>query len=333
MPISNISYSDSPNPIAINRINYDCKLIDDNQNVLDEEGIYFHFPRDNSKTISTHYYQLLTGPENSPYSYGFYIFKGQFPDNYPFKPMTMKSLTQGNNIRKHPNFYECGKCCFSFLGTWSGPPWTPCQNSKNVAMSMRSVMTKYPLENEPGWENVNARKTSHEQYAKLIAYFNIKYAVVDIVSNIDTQFTYFKEPVIRNFIKNYEKYISIVTNLDLKDLHEHKSPVYSFSINVNKKTLINELQNLFNKYSSTVKTSKLDKIPVKNITTNNLSPEIVNNEQLVDKSPKKKTSKPNKVASLYEKGYTYVTENNISYKVIEYKRRDKILKRWCKCKS
>ena len=84
-----------------------------------------------SKTISTHYYQLLMGLKNSPYECGFYVFKGQFPDNYPFKPMTMKSLTQGGNVRKHPNFYVCGKCCFSFLGTWSGPPWTPCQNSKS----------------------------------------------------------------------------------------------------------------------------------------------------------------------------------------------------------
>ena len=280
------------------------------------EGIYFHFPRDEGKNISTHYYQLLMGPENSPYEYGFYIFKGQFPDNYPFKPMTMKSLTQGGNVRKHPNFYVCGKCCFSFLGTWSGPPWTPCQNSKNVAMSMRSVMTKYPLENEPGWENVNSRRTSHEQYAKLIAYFNVKHAVADIVSNIDTQFTYFKEPIIKNFIKNYQKYIDIVTNIDLKDLCEHKSPVYSFSIQVDKKALIQKLQTLFVKYST------------------DTTPKIDNSEPVEDKPIKKKpTSKPKESASLYEKGYTFVTEDNITYKVIEYKRGDKIQKRWYKCKS
>jgi len=315
MTTNNI-YTNSPNPIAINRINYDCKLIDDTKDVLDSEGIYFHFPRDEGKNISTHYYQLLMGPENSPYEYGFYVFKGQFPDNYPFKPMTMKSLTQGGNVRKHPNFYVCGKCCFSFLGTWSGPPWTPCQNSKNVAMSMRSVMTKYPLENEPGWENVNSRRTSHEQYAKLIAYFNVKHAVADIVSNIDTQFTYFKEPIIKNFIKNYQKYIDIITNIDLKDLCEHKSPVYSFSIQVDKKALIQKLQTLFVKYST------------------DTTPKVVNSEPVEDKPIKKKpTSKPKESASLYEKGYTFVTDDNITYKVIEYKRGDKIQKRWYKCKS
>lgn len=338
MSASKNIYTDSPNPIAINRINYDRKLINDNNNVLDNEGIYFHFPRDDNKTVSTHYYQLLIGPENSPYEYGFYVFKGQFPDNYPFKPMTMKSLTQGGNVRKHPNFYVCGKCCFSFLGTWSGPPWTPCQNSKNVAMSMRSVMTKYPLENEPGWENINSRRTSHEQYAKLIAYFNIKYAVVNILSNIETQFTYFKEPVIRNFIKNYQKYINIVNNLALKDQYEHKSPVYSFAIYVDKKLLISKLQSLYNKYSTHKELDK--KTDSCEINNNNLTSQVVNTESFVNTESivnkplqKKVSSKPKESASLYEKGYTCITKDNISYRVIEYKRGDKIQKRWCKCKS
>ena len=46
---------------------------------------------------------------------------GQFPDNYPYYPMTMKIGTQGGGIRKHPNLYTGGKCCFSFLGIWQGP--------------------------------------------------------------------------------------------------------------------------------------------------------------------------------------------------------------------
>ena len=37
MTTNNI-YTNSPNPIAINRINYDCKLIDDTKDVLDSEG-------------------------------------------------------------------------------------------------------------------------------------------------------------------------------------------------------------------------------------------------------------------------------------------------------
>ena len=57
-------------------------------------------------------------------------------------------------------------------------------------------------------------------------------------------------------------------------------------------------------------------------------------ETVEDKPIKKKpTSKPKESASLYEKGYTFVTEDNITYKVIEYKRGDKIQKRWYKCKS
>ena len=41
MSTNNNIYTDSPNPIAINRINYDCKLINDTKELLDKEGIYF----------------------------------------------------------------------------------------------------------------------------------------------------------------------------------------------------------------------------------------------------------------------------------------------------
>ena len=76
------------------------------------------------------------------------------------------------------------------------------------------------------------------------------------------------------------------------------------------------MQTLFDKYST------------------NSNSEIVNTVQIEEKPKKKKlTSKPKESASLYEKGYTCVTEDSGTYKVIEYKRGDKIQKRWCKCKS
>ena len=80
---------------------------------------------------------MLIGPEDSPYVGGFYTFDAQFPTNYPYFPMTAKTRTQGGSLhlKASLNLYVNGKCCFSFLGTWSGPPWTACQNPETVAVS------------------------------------------------------------------------------------------------------------------------------------------------------------------------------------------------------
>jgi len=360
---SSNNYTNNPNPIAVNRINFDKKLIEDSYNTLDKEEIYFHFPE--SDSVNTNYMQLLVGTSDTPYEGGFYIFKGQFPDMYPFKPMTMKSLTQGGGIRKHPNLYVCGKCCFSFLGTWSGPPWTACNNAKSVACSMRSVLTKFPLENEPGWEDIKTRQSSHSKYAQLITYFNLKYAVCSIVENIDNKFTYFKEPIIRHFIKNYDNYIKTLNGFNnTKEKISGKSPVYGFDVTIDYDDLLVRFQLLHQKYiappnilSGPFKIDNSTELVVNKTKEEKEEKEEQNEkeEQKEDKesivnmcADKEKTnlsktnlvsdvtpintnkSKPNTPASHYEAGYIVKINNSISYKVTEYKRNDKIYKRWLK---
>ena len=91
-------YTNNPSPIAIGRIKFDISQIESEKDIIANEGIYYNFST-NGK-IDTNYHQLIIGPEDSPYQGGFYLFKAQFPDNYPFSPMTMKTLTQGENVRK-----------------------------------------------------------------------------------------------------------------------------------------------------------------------------------------------------------------------------------------
>ena len=206
------NYTNNPSPIAVGRIKFDINQINSEKDIIAKEGIYFNFSDD--KQIKTVYHKLIIGPEDSPYQGGFYAFQGQFPNNYPFTPMTMKTLTQGENVRKHPNLYVCGKCCFSFLGTWSGPPWTPCNNPRSVAISMRSVMTKFPLENEPTYEDINQKKLLHQKYADLIKWFNIKHAVYGVICKIDEEpYSYFKKNIICEFLKNIDYYNSVLESL------------------------------------------------------------------------------------------------------------------------
>jgi len=206
------NYSNNPSPTAIGRMKFDISQIESEKKLISDEGIYFKFSE--GQRIDTIYHKLIIGPEDSPYQGGFYAFKGQFPDNYPFTPMTMKTLTQGENVRKHPNLYVCGKCCFSFLGTWAGPPWTACNNPRSVAVSMRSVMTKFPLENEPSYEDISKKTHLHQKYADLIKWFNIKHAVYGVLCKIDeSPYCYFKKDIICEFLKNIDYYNSVLESL------------------------------------------------------------------------------------------------------------------------
>lgn len=247
MPPPQHIYTNKPNNIAATRIQFDMDQIEKDQNILHNEQIYFKFNTDGN--IDTNYHQMFVGPSDTPYSGGFYIFKAQFPDIYPFQPMKMESLTQGDEVRKHPNLYRCGKCCFSFLGTWSGPPWTPCQNARTVASSMKSVLTKMPLENEPGFENINEKKNVHEKYAYLIGYFNLKYAVCNILENIDSgPNIYFKDKILDFFRKNYDKYILELDKYAKDNGKKITSPVYRFSLVIDTVELRKRFINLQKKY-------------------------------------------------------------------------------------
>ena len=365
-------YTNKPNAIAVNRIQYDIEQIRNDSRTLDIENIHFHFNNDDK--ITTTYYQLLIGPDDTPYQGGFYIFKAMYPDNYPFKPMTMKSITQGEGIRKHPNLYVCGKCCFSFLGTWSGPPWTACNNARSVAFSMRSVMTKYPLENEPGHEDVKAKKSMHIEYARLIEYFNLKYAVCNIMENLDKQpKSYFKKPIINYFKQNYHKYelqLQSLISYFGKSCKAIKSPVYGFTAKYDIKYVSSWLNKLKQKYIvepvsfdcpifTNVHSSETNKVPkVSNgpngpngpneeviVNTNaDSAPLITENTSVKDTKPVKKIYKrqaPDKLASSFKVGHIELSLNdNCKYIVRECYRTSKMeaegsrcYKRWFKYKD
>tara|TARA_B110000211_G_scaffold224276_1_gene275182 strand:+ start:228 stop:1133 length:906 start_codon:yes stop_codon:yes gene_type:complete len=245
------TFNNNPNARAKSRIMYDIKNIEKNQeNLNNQEGIYFKFNVDGN-IFSTKYSMLIIGPSDSPYVGGFYLFDSQFPDQYPFIPMKMTSITQGGNIRKHPNLYICGKCCFSFLGTWAGPPWTACQNPTTVGISMRSVLTNNPINNEPGWEKKNTPAT--KLYETLIRYFNIRYAVIEILKklSVSNKYSPFRNAIVAVFKKNYDVYKNEIKKFKYLDGTEIKSPVYNFTVQIDCGSLHKDLDYLYNSFNET----------------------------------------------------------------------------------
>ncbi|OBS77421.1 hypothetical protein A6R68_16134 [Neotoma lepida] len=118
----------------------------------------------------TKIHALITGPFDTPYEGGFFLFVFRCPPDYPIHPPRVKLMTTGNNtVRFNPNFYRNGKVCLSILGTWTGPAWSPAQSISSVLISIQSLMTENPYHNEPGFEqDPFGEKRGHFDYQSLL---------------------------------------------------------------------------------------------------------------------------------------------------------------------
>uniref|UniRef100_A0A8C4R769 Ubiquitin-conjugating enzyme E2 Z n=1 Tax=Eptatretus burgeri TaxID=7764 RepID=A0A8C4R769_EPTBU len=129
----------------------------------------------------TKIHALITGPFETPYEGGFFLFLIRCPPDYPIKPPRVKLLTTGGNtVRFNPNFYRNGKVCLSILGTWSGPAWSPAQSISSVLISIQSLMTENPYHNEPGFEQERHSGDS-KRYNECIRHEAIRVAVCDML--------------------------------------------------------------------------------------------------------------------------------------------------------
>ena len=308
------TYDNEPNSMAINRINFDINRLDRDKDTLDNEKIYFRFYEGDD--LNTKYKQLIIGPKDTPYDGGFYLFNAQFPDQYPFHPPKMKTRTQGEGVRKHPNLYVSGKCCFSFLGTWSGPPWTACQNPYTVAFSMRSVLTKEPLRNEPGYENVNDSRQNLYEY--IIDYFNLKWGVYNVVNEIlnksgvaGKEFICFKNEILKYYYENYNSYLVQLDKFKKDDGKVIDSPVYGFKIKINYSELKINLNNLNNQVIKIFEKNTKKKTSVKNNSNITKDDKKIVNSQLkttLDNNNKSSLKKSRK----FQKGFPQVSITKFS---------------------
>ena len=101
---------------------------------------------------------LVTGPPETPYENGCFVFDILLPPNYPTEsPKVLIATTKGGTVRFNPNLYKEGKVCLSLLGTWDGPGWDPKDSTLlQVLVSIQSlIMVPKPFYNEPGYDEKN----------------------------------------------------------------------------------------------------------------------------------------------------------------------------------
>ncbi|KAK4988068.1 hypothetical protein LTR50_004184 [Elasticomyces elasticus] len=132
---------------------------------------------------------LIIGPPETPYEFGFFEFNLRFSKDYPTRPPVVSAITTNNgNTRFNPNIYSCGKVCLSILGTWrgeAGEQWSSAQSLESVLISIQSLMSSNPYENEPGYEGSKATERMPAVYIeKKIQHETIRISVIQSLEEI-----------------------------------------------------------------------------------------------------------------------------------------------------
>jgi baculoviral IAP repeat-containing protein 6 len=135
---------------------------------------------------------LITGPSETPYANGCFVFDVFFPPDYPNNPMMVNLETTGyKTVRFNPNLYADGKVCLSVLNTWSGRPeekWSANTSSMlQVLVSIQSlIFVSEPYFNEPGYERQRGTPQGDDQcllYNAAVIADNMKWAILEQLAN------------------------------------------------------------------------------------------------------------------------------------------------------
>eukprot|EP01061_Rhynchopus_euleeides_P021770 TRINITY_DN35524_c0_g1_i2.p1 TRINITY_DN35524_c0_g1~~TRINITY_DN35524_c0_g1_i2.p1 ORF type:complete len:412 (+),score=130.20 TRINITY_DN35524_c0_g1_i2:215-1450(+) len=136
---------------------------------------------------------LVTGPEESPYAFGMFVFDVFMPPSYPeAPPMVVLRTTGGGTVRFNPNLYENGKVCLSLLGTWYGDgaetKWQPKVSSLyQVGTSIQSmILVPDPYFNEPGNERERGTPEGDKwsgEYNEGLRLATLRYAILENIKS------------------------------------------------------------------------------------------------------------------------------------------------------
>lgn len=158
--------------VTLRRILHDIQLVTvKSVESLADDGIYYQ-----AKESNIHFgTALIVGPKGTPYAGGFYFFSVEFPTDYPYSPLKIRTLTQDGFTRFNPNMYTCGKVCLSILNTWAeGPQWSGVQTLESVLRVIQSdVLDDLPLRNEPAYRTIDAAHPDSIAYNRAVFHANV----------------------------------------------------------------------------------------------------------------------------------------------------------------
>jgi len=159
--------------------------------------------------VNKHRY-MITGPVDTPYEHGCFIFDAHMSNTYPMSAPSFKFLNTGDK-RFNPNLYNCGKVCLSILGTYIGPTpdpselWLPKESTLyQVVMSiLGQILIEEPYFNEPGFERSRGTASGNSQnkaYNTNIRLYTMTSTIRDLLQNPESY------PEFSNAIKTHFKH-------------------------------------------------------------------------------------------------------------------------------
>lgn len=191
-----------------------------------ESSVWMRIDKNNMNTMQF----LISGPKDTPYQDGLFLFDCHFNNLYPKQPPNVIiQTTGGGKFRFNPNLYANGKVCLSLLGTWSGTAgekWNEKTSTMlQVIVSIQSlILIEQPYFNEPGYEKeigTKAGKSRSDHYNQKIKSGTSLYAIKDMIENPPFGF---EEVVIQHFnhkkdniIKTLTQWKENVTKQEYKD--------------------------------------------------------------------------------------------------------------------
>mmetsp|Transcript_67220 Transcript_67220/g.161066 ORF Transcript_67220/g.161066 Transcript_67220/m.161066 type:complete len:284 (+) Transcript_67220:251-1102(+) len=220
--------------IAQKRITKERVQLEKDSKGLEECGIYVHWSDELHKPVA-----LIVGPGDTPYEGGFYFFDVQFTDNYPMSPPHVLFKTGDGRVRFNPNLYVDGKVCLSILGTWQGPSWSTSGQLRTVLVSIQSLLSDHPIQNEPGFENEAGDKD--KLYSEIIRYENIAVAVVRMLEHTPKRFEAFRPQMRRVFLQNFDMYMAAMDAYKGQESQSVRSPLWRFSVTFKPKEVAQKL--------------------------------------------------------------------------------------------
>jgi ubiquitin-conjugating enzyme E2 Z len=205
-------------------------------------GIYF-MPDDASvmKGIA-----MLVGQKDTPYFGGFYFFSIEFPEDYPFGPVKVKTLTQDGYTRFNPNMYTDGKVCLSILNTWhDGPQWSGVQTLESVLLVIMSdVLHSNPITNEPAYRDYRVDHPDSVVYNRILWHANLHTAVCWMMTKTPAFAEDFKETMTELFKKNYEELLKRAEESKVHDGGSETSRIYRMTVRYDFKGAVEKLKSI-----------------------------------------------------------------------------------------
>ncbi|KAK7419014.1 hypothetical protein QQZ08_011033 [Neonectria magnoliae] len=123
---------------------------------------------------------LIMGPHETPYEFGFFEFAIRFHKDYPSKSPNVQCVTtNGGRCRFNPNIYANGKVCLTWRGE-RGEEWSSAQGLESILLSIQSLLSTNPYENEPGFEDANEEsdKKAQKDYVQKIRHETLRISVI-----------------------------------------------------------------------------------------------------------------------------------------------------------